>query len=129
MKTRAFEERDRQALKSIHAKAGYDFVFPDDLSTYTVVVDELDAPLMAGGYKLVPEVTLLCAPGGAIHPLMKLRGIELLHKSLHDTLTAKGFREAFAWIPPQLAAYSRHLRRRFGWQQCWPALRIRDDER
>jgi len=127
MKVRKYTPKDRKALKAIHKRAGYGFTFPKNLKSYYVVEDGTGEVIMAAGAALIPEITLICAPGGDTHPLLKLKGIALLHEELRGTLTRKGFHEAIASVPPSLVAYQRHLQRHFGWRESWKAFRIRDD--
>lgn len=127
MIVRPFKMEDWPVLKDIYDHSGYDFPFPDNLEDYFVVVDDTDTPIMGAGAKLVPEVTLLCAPFGATHPLVKVKGIALLHDVLRDTLMAKGHKEAICSVPPKLEAnYGRHLQRHFHWKESWKTFRIRD---
>jgi hypothetical protein len=124
---RPYRPEDEPILREIYERAGYGQAFPENLAEYFIVTDDAGCPIMAAGYTLVPEITLICAPGGSTHPLVKLKGITLLHESVRDTLAAKGFKEAFASIPPQLErSYGRHLQRHFKWLESWKTFRIRD---
>jgi hypothetical protein len=124
---RPFLESDRAILAEIHAQAAYGFPFPENIEEYVVAADGAGFPVMAAGAKLIPEVTLICAPGGSTHPLIKLKAIALLHESIRDKLIAKGYSEAIATVPPNLVAYQRHLQRHFRWQhESWPVFRVRD---
>lgn len=126
MRVRAFRMEDEPILREIHERAGYGDEFPD-VSDFLVVTDDLDCPIMAAGEKLIPELTLICAPGGSTHALVKLQGIHLLHEALRDRLVAKGYTEAIASVPPKLeGSYARHLQRHFGWVKSWETFRIRD---
>jgi hypothetical protein len=127
VRVRDYKFGDLAILREIYDHAGYDFKFPENLADFLVVVDDDDVPMMAAGHRLVPEITLLCAPGGATHPLVKLKGIALLHESLRDKLVRKGYSEAIASVPPELErSYGRHLQRHFQWQESWKTYRIRD---
>jgi hypothetical protein len=125
MLVRPFEERDRECLTEIRSAAGYETDKIQGLENYLVV--EMDGEIfMAGGYRLIPEVGLICPRGGPIHPLVKLEGIKLLHEELRATLVSKGFTEAIATIPPEIErSYGRHLRR-LGWSEAWKAFKIKD---
>lgn len=126
MNVRPFKIEDFAVLKEIYDRADYGFPFPDNLEDYWVVTDDAGCPIMAAGARLIPEVTLLCAPHGSTHALVKLKGISLLHEQLRDTLMAKGHKEAIASVPPHLVAYQRHLQRHFAWKESWPTFRIGD---
>lgn len=129
MKVRPYKDSDLPYLLQIHSEAGYGFPFPDFSSPFMghvqVLVDTEDIPLMAVCAKLVPEITLLCAPHGTMHPLSKLKGIGLIHESMREVLTADGHDHAQAFVPPELEKnYARHLVRKFGWRKTWSAYRI-----
>jgi hypothetical protein len=129
MIVRPYRPSDRRALKAIHERAEYGFPFPKSLRNYMVVCDDSGEPLMAAGYKITPEVLILCAPGGNSHPLVKLKAMALLHESLRGKLVKKGFHEANAFLAPKAEkSYGRHLRRHFGWQESWTAYTIRDQK-
>lgn len=129
MRVRLFEERDLPALKRIYLDAGYSFDFPDFADPFVghvqVLVSEEDVPLMAVCSKLVPEIILLCAPGGNLHPIVKMQGIGMIHEAMNEALLAEGHKEAFSFIPPEIEkSYGRHLMRKFGWLKTWAAFRI-----
>ena len=131
MRVRPMEERDIPAIKAIHAAAGYEYSFPafDSLSIEAadVVVGDDDVPIMGAMAKRVVEVVLFCAPGGPVHPLVKMEAIKMLHDSIRDTIVPKGFYEANAFLPPQIErSYGRHLVKLFGWAKNWTSFTIRD---
>jgi hypothetical protein len=127
MNVRPYQPEDEPILREIWERAAYGDEFPDNLSDYFVVTDDGGCPIMAAGAKLIPEMTLICAPGGSTHALVKVRGLCLLHDQLRDTLAAKGYTEAIASVPPQLErSYGRHLQRHFRWLLSWTTYRIRD---
>ena len=134
MRTRSVREDDLPTLKEIYDTAGYKFDWPDLLSdeflSVEVVVDERDRPLMAAAAKKSVELFLICAPGGNLHPAMKMKAIWLLHLALRDALTLLGFYEATAFLPPELEKnYGRHLQRKFSWLPTWKAFCIKDWKR
>lgn len=129
MKVRPYKESDLPKLKEIYTESGYTFQFPDFADPFVgqvrCLVDEKDSPLMAVCSKLVPEITLICSPGGKLHPLVKLKGIAMIHDSMREALEAEGHKEAFAFIPPEIEkSYGNHLRRKWGWLKTWAAFRI-----
>lgn len=129
MRVRGYKESDLSHLKRIYLDAGYTFDFPDFADPFVghvqVVVSEEDVPIMAAFSKLVPEIILLCAPGGSTHPVVKMQAIGMIHQSMNDALTAEGHKEAFSFIPPEIVkSYGRHLQRKFGWMKTWAAFRI-----
>lgn len=126
MNVRPFRIEDWPVLKEIHERGNHGDAFPDDLADYWVVEDAAGFPLMAAGARMVPEIGLICAPGGSTHALVKLKGLSLLHEKLRDTLREKGFHEAIIDIAPHLAAYGRHLQRHFGWKSFGTTYRLLD---
>jgi hypothetical protein len=126
---RDLKDTDIAVLREIYERAKYDFSWPElkKQDEVSVIVDDYDVPLMAACSKVIPEVTLICAPGGRTHPLVKLEAIAMLHESLREKLTAKGFTEALASVPMDLEKnYGRHLQRHFGWEPISPTYRIGD---
>ena len=128
MNVRPYRAGDREILREIHDRAGHGDKFPKNLRGFLVVTDDAGCPIMAAGAKLIPEMTLICAPGGSTHALVKLKSLALLHNALRDILIAKGHHEALASVPPHLVAYQRHLQRKFGWKESWTTFRIKDWE-
>ena len=130
MNVRPFEIRDEAALLAIYSATDYhQKPLPDLTQTLLsrVVVDADDKPLMAAYMKLIPEGTLICQPGGSMHPLVKLSAIGMLHEVLRDDLVKMGYDEAIASIPPQLERnYARHLTRHLNWQESWKTYRVLD---
>lgn len=118
-----FASKDCQALQDIHARFGYRWPFPASTDNYYVVRDETGQILMAAGWKLTPEVTLLCDPDKSLHPLVKLKGIAMLHEKIGEILMLAGHTEAISFVAPELGSFARHLQREFNWQAEWPALR------
>lgn len=130
MIARELKDSDFPALRQMYESTDFhQLPFPDlrNMLHVSVVADGNDEPVMAGYARLVPEVTLISAPGGSTHPLLKLQGIALLHDEFRKALEAKGYYEAIASVPPQLERnYGRHLQRHFGWKRSWAAFRLLD---
>jgi hypothetical protein len=108
----------------MHARFGYQWPLPDDIHHHHVIEDDAGAVIMAGGYRLVPEVTMLCDPDKALHPLVKLKGMAMLHDKLRVIMASSGHSEAISFVAPELKRFSRHLQREFDWQEQWPAFRL-----
>jgi hypothetical protein len=124
MKIRPYQPKDEAALRSIHAGRAFGDAFPSNIADFLVAVDDEDRPLMAAGAKLVPEITMICACQQ--HPLVKLKGIALLHEALRDKVAEGNHTEAFAFVSPSVArTFGRHLVRHFGWRESWKAFAIR----
>ena len=129
MMVRPYQTSDETVLREIYLSTDFhQKPLPDlDKLVSLVVANENDRPLMAAYAKAIPEITLICSPSGDTHPLVKLRGIALIHEALRDRLVADGYTEAIASVPPQLERnYARHLQRHFHWKESWKTYRIRD---
>ena len=82
---------------------------------------------MAAGWKMVPEITLICDPDKTLHPLIRLKGIAMLRDALRSKMLTSGQSvEAIAFVAPELRRFARHLQREFGFQAEWPAFRYRE---
>ena len=127
---RQFRPEDEPELREIHQRFGYKWPFPENISSYQVVCDDSGRILMAAGYRMVPEVTLLCDPDETVHPLVKFKGISILHDAIRAKLTSSGQPcEAIAFIAPELKRFLRHLQRHWtAWRQEWPCLRYKEGE-
>jgi hypothetical protein len=126
---RPFKASDEATLKDIYESTGYNQrPFPDlsKVLATAVLADDHDVPVMAAYMHLVPEGTLICPRGTAMHPLVKLSHIASLHENLRDVLVKMGYDEAIASVPPQLNGYRRHLQRHLNWQESWPTYRVFD---
>ena len=129
MKIRPYQKRDRLALKRLHARFGYRWPVPRAFRGYRVLADDQGRILMAAGWRMVPEVTLICDPDRAMHPLVRLKGIAMLRDSLRSKMLASGQPvEAIAFVAPELKRFSRHLQREFGFQAEWPAFRLKEGD-
>jgi hypothetical protein len=126
---RDLKDADLPVLREIYDRAKYEFPWPELMKQdeVSVVVDDYDVPIMAACSRVIPEMTLICAPGGRTHALVKLEAIAMLHESLREKLVQKGYNEAIASVPPELEKnYARHLEKHFGWRESWKTYRIRD---
>ena len=62
MNVRPYQESDLPVLKEIHERAALGYPFPDNVESFIVATDEFGCPIMAAGERLIPEITLICAP-------------------------------------------------------------------
>ena len=115
---------DVKTLWEMHARFGYQWPLPEDTSNYEVVEDDSGKVIMAAGWKLTPEATLVCDPDKSLHPLVKLKGIAMLHEKLRGIIIQSGHPEVISFVAPELKRFSRHLQREFDWQPQWPAFRL-----
>ncbi|MGH9343307.1 MAG: hypothetical protein ACRD19_06045 [Terriglobia bacterium] len=128
MKVRALEETDIPALQAMHRAAGFDYEFPDfrngKFEAIAVVADNLGRPLMAAAAERIVQLYLLS--GEFSHPASKLHAIRLLHHALAEMLRAQGYREANAFLPPEIENhFGRRLMKSFGWVKNWASYAIR----
>lgn len=128
MITRAARSEDFEAIRRIHAESGFAYELPDLGSTEAIqiVVGDDDVPLMAVIAKRVVEVILVC-PSKVMHPLVKMNAIKMLHSSMGEVLSEKGFTEANVFLAQEIEkSFGRHLVKKFGWMKNWPSLTIRN---
>ena len=121
MHTRALRQSDIPTLEAVARATG--FPYPDlgsGLEAVTVVVNEGDQPLMAVGAKKIIELYLWCGVGMTPHE--KTAALRLLHESMIEELCSKGYHEANAYLPPQIAGkFGKRLEKTFGWVRNWPS--------
>ncbi len=129
MHRRKFEKRDVEVLQAIYDGLDYQFDggFPDFLSeewlSVDVVVDATDCPFAVCGAKRAVEMVMVCDPRRPV--MVRLRGIALLHEGMRAVLRFLGYREASAFIPPQIEkTHGRTMERRFGWLPAWKGYRV-----
>ena len=128
MIVRPYQPGDEEKLHEIYESTDFhQLPFPDlSKQLVTSVLTDETGPVMCAYMRLVPEGTLICGTNWAVHPLVKLRGIKMLHENLRDVVVGMGYSEAIASVPPQLHGYRRHLQRHLNWQESWPTYRILD---
>ena len=127
MRVREYLESDEGLLRQYHEENKYAFDFPSlnsPLIELVEVVEDINGnPMMAGVAKKSLELFLLC--NHKEHPMVRMQGIGMLHASMTPKLLEKGYDEANAFIPPELARYARRLCTQFGWIKNWDTYTIR----
>lgn len=128
MNVRALQYSDIPILKEMYLASGFDYAFPDltgpEFEATRVVVDENNRPLMAVSAKRTIELYLFC--GKFEHPASGLHAIRLLHESMKSALKQKGYSDANAFLPPQVAkSFGGRLQRTFGWLKAWDSYFVR----
>lgn len=109
MLIREYAESDLDALKRIHARQDFDYVFPNvasPLFVSKIVLEDNAVPVMASFARLTCEIYLLADPLAG-KPRDRYISMLTLHRVAADDLRARGFEDAHAWLPPRIA-------RRFG---------------
>lgn len=129
MRSRPMGPRDLPALMEIYSRLGYEYDggFPEFLSrefeAVEVVVDADDRPLAVCGAKRAVEMVMVCDPARPV--LVRLTAIALLHERLRTVLHALGYKDATAFLPPEIVnTHGRTMQKRFGWIPAWKAYRV-----
>jgi hypothetical protein len=123
MIVREYMPSDLDALRQMHAKQGFDYVFPD-LSdpifvSKLVLQDDSNRIFMASAARLTCEMYLL-VDSEAGSPLERYAGLAKLHRAGEIDLFARGLDDAHAWLPPAIAKRFGGRLEQFGW--------VRDDK-
>ncbi len=122
MLIREYSESDLDALRSIHARQGFDYPFPDLTDpifvSKLVVEGENGRAVMASLARLTCEMYLLAGPGEG-KPRERFDRLLALHAAGQRDLLARGLDDAHAWLPPRIAARFGRRLQSLGW--------IRDD--
>ena len=122
MQVREYNESDLDQLKSIHARQGFDYAFPDLSNplfvTKLVLTDGRDKILAASLLRLTAETYLLLDPKvGA--PRDRWQSLLMLHAETQRDAWQRGLEDVHAWLPPSIATKFGRRLQRLGW--------IRDD--
>ena len=122
MLIREYSESDLDALRSMHARQGFDYPFPDLADpifvSKLVVEDENGRAVMASLARLTCEMYLLAEPGEG-KPRARFARLLVLHAAGERDLLTRGLDAAHAWLPPRIAARFGRRLQSLGW--------IRDD--
>jgi hypothetical protein len=122
MLIREYSESDLDALRSMHARQGFEYPFPDLADpifvSKLVVEDESGRAVMTSLARLTCEMYLLADPGEG-NPRERFDRLLALHAAGERDLLARGLDDAHAWLPPRIAARFGRRLQALGW--------IRDD--
>jgi hypothetical protein len=122
MLIREYSESDLDALRSMHARQGFDYPFPDLADpifvSKLVVENKTGRPVMASLARLTCEMYLLADPAEG-KPRERFARLLALHAAGQRDLLARGLDDAHAWLPPRIAARFGRRLQSLGW--------IRDD--
>ncbi len=116
---------DIPTLRQLYEFSGLPYAFPDLrgplMESVLVVTDDNDVPVAACAAERIIQLYLLIDE--SLHPAAKMRYIRDLHNHLSVVLSSKGYREANAFIPPEMEkSFGRRLMRTFGWLRNWPSF-------
>lgn len=118
---------DLPILERMHADCGFAYSMPDPklIEAALVVTDENDQPVQIAIAERTVQIYLLCKSDG--HALAKMEGIRQLHDSMREKLAAKGYKQADAWLPPQIEkAFGRRLMKSFSWlRNTWGSYSVK----
>jgi hypothetical protein len=119
---RAYTEADLDALRSMHARQGFDYAFPnlrDPIFVSKLVVEDADGrPVMASLARITCEMYLLVDPGAG-NPCDRYAYLRALHRAGERDLLARGLDDAHAWLPAPIAKRFGRRLQALGW--------VRDD--
>jgi len=126
MKVRSYRESDLPRLQEIYNKQCLPYEWPDlndsEFVVKLVIVDESDTPMVAGLARKTVEVYGLFDPEWET-PAWRFEGLRMLHEAMRHEVGKLGYKDAHAWIPPNLVkTFGRKLRHLFGWKaDPWPS--------
>lgn len=120
---REYAPGDLDALRRMHASAGFDYAFPDLLDplfiSKLVVTDGSSEPVMASLARLTCEMYLLVDRDRHARPADTYQRLVNLHRVGQRDLLQRGLEDAHAWIPPAIGKRFGRRLESLGW--------IRDD--
>lgn len=125
MEIREYAEGDLQALKTIHARQGFGYAFPDLANplflTKLVLGREGGGKGITGAalLRLTAEAYLLLDPEGG-SPQERWQWLVGLHEATRREALARGLEDVHAWLPPGLSKKFGKRLTRLGW--------VRDDQ-
>ena len=124
MRIREYDERDLEALQTIHAAQGFPYEFPDlrnplFLTKLVLSGDESRAEKgkgIAGAalLRLTAEAYLLLDPQRGT-PKERWQWLLALHETARREAWQRGLEDVHAWLPPAIAAKFGRRLTRIGW--------------
>lgn len=112
-------QQDIPALKAMEAASGFPYPDVNDplIEAVMVAEDESGKVVAAVAAKRIVELYLWIGP---LSPVDVLAAVQAFHAAMGDALKEKGYHEANAFLPPQIAdKFGRRLTRTFGWVKNW----------
>jgi hypothetical protein len=118
MRVRVYNEADLDALRRMHSRQGFDYVFPDisdPIFISKLVVEDADGhAVMAALARLTCEIYLL-ADSDAGSPRERYARMLQLHLAGEQDLRSRGLDDAHAWLPPPIAKRFGRRLEALGW--------------
>ena len=119
MNVRAYEARDLERLKELHAAQGFGYPLPD-LTDPTFVVGQVidsgsqDSPLPAAAFlQLTAQAFFLQGKAGT--PREKWQQLLALHEAVRSEAAELGLCDVQCWVPPEVSrGFDRRLKK-LGW--------------
>ncbi len=125
MRARDWKASDIPHLRKMYEDGGYQFDFPDpcdpNMEDVVVIEDALGRPILVGYAKRSVEMIMMV---GRDSPTVKIQAIAKLHEEMRQSLTKKGYEQAFAVVTPRLGSYIRKMVKLFGWRADYQCFRI-----
>lgn len=128
MRIREYTEADLEPLRRMHARQGFDYVFPDlrdpIFVSKLVLEDDAGQVAMASLARLTCEMYLLMDrdaenTASLVNPQERYARLLALHQAGEQDLLARGLDDVHAWLPPPIAKRFGRRLAKLGW--------IRDD--
>jgi len=122
MHIRAYEERDLEKLRAIHARQGFGYAFPDLSNplflTKLVLGREEGGKGIVGAalLRLTAEAYLLLDPDEGT-PRERWQCLLGLHEATRRDALARGLEDVHAWLPPEIAAKFGKRLTKLGWMR------------
>jgi len=124
---RAYEEKDLQELRRIHAAQGFSYAFPNLNNPLFLTKLVLEPGREVAGEKKIAAAALLRLTAEAYllldpqqgTPRQRWHWLLGLHEAAERDAAARGLEDVHAWLPPEIAAKFGKRLSRLGW--------IRDD--
>lgn len=120
---RDFRPEDEESLKDIYKQQGFDYTFPQNLSSSPLFlvrkVREVEGRVVAACFLRVTAETFLLVQGS---PVEKGRAIEELQPEVLREAWEKGLDEIVCVIPPEIAKDFHPALEHLGWERTrdWP---------
>lgn len=114
MKIRPYKIEDEARVRELHQASGFDYPLPDfsssEFAEVMVVADEDDRLVQLVAARKTVEIYFIGDPHWRT-PAWRLDAIRGLHNMMQSVLILLGYREATAYLAPQVAkAFGRRLR-------------------
>ena len=102
---REYKSSDFEKIVELYGEQPFVYNFPDkdEFVSIEVVVNNEDSIQMVLGSRKVIEYYLLINPNTTMNPFIKWNYIKELIKQSWIKLSKAGYKQVFAWLPPEIA--------------------------